>query len=238
MSGFREKAQVFLLGLMLGLLIGGGFFILKLDNYFKELSLYKTLTKDEESPKEEAESKEVKANDEKPLKKKDEAQTPLNDQEPKSDSTLAESSQPGNPSDSLFPDTLIMAEKMSQDDEIVVRKDEMLSSRAIEVVNLSANADKAGKDSLLQKVSGVREDSKGTYKVEYWKSPINYKGYKMSRNKLVLYGISSADAVSLFKIDDDIYMKHLSTVYRLAFTNDFRQFEKVSDPVVLARLNK
>ena len=42
----------------------------------------------------------------------------------------------------------------------------------------------------------------------------------------------------LFRIEDDIYMKHLNTIYRLGFSNDFKQFEKVSDPNVQARLNK
>ncbi len=43
MSNFRERSQLFLLGLMFGLLIGCGFFILKLDDYFKELSVYKSV---------------------------------------------------------------------------------------------------------------------------------------------------------------------------------------------------
>jgi hypothetical protein len=45
MSSFKEKLQVFMLGLMAGLIIAGGFFILKLDDYFKELNFYKNVVK-------------------------------------------------------------------------------------------------------------------------------------------------------------------------------------------------
>src|ERR1035437_1411750 len=45
MSSFKDKSQVFVIGLMAGLIVAGGFFILKLDNYFKELSFYKSISK-------------------------------------------------------------------------------------------------------------------------------------------------------------------------------------------------
>src|ERR1017187_5635341 len=66
MPQFKDKLQVFIMGLMLGLLIGGGFFILKLDNYFRELNFYKRIsTKQEVKQEEKSEVKpvaEVKTN--------------------------------------------------------------------------------------------------------------------------------------------------------------------------------
>nr|MDQ3047835.1 hypothetical protein [Bacteroidota bacterium] len=44
MNFFKEKSQGFILGLLVGLLIAGGFFILKLDDYFKELNFYKKVS--------------------------------------------------------------------------------------------------------------------------------------------------------------------------------------------------
>src|SRR4051812_41916314 len=41
MTGLKDKIQIFLIGLLLGILLGGSFFILKLDGYFKQLSFYK-----------------------------------------------------------------------------------------------------------------------------------------------------------------------------------------------------
>ena len=44
LSYFRDKLQVFFLGLLFGLVIGGGFFLLKMDQYVKELSFYRSIT--------------------------------------------------------------------------------------------------------------------------------------------------------------------------------------------------
>ena len=43
-SYFRDKLQVFFLGFLLGIVLGGGFFLLKFDSYIKDLSFYKSLT--------------------------------------------------------------------------------------------------------------------------------------------------------------------------------------------------
>ena len=44
MSSFKEKSQGFIIGIMVGLIVAGGFFILKLDDYFKELNFYKSVS--------------------------------------------------------------------------------------------------------------------------------------------------------------------------------------------------
>lgn len=238
MSGFRDKLQVFFLGLMLGLLIGGGFFILKLDNYFKELSFYRS-SQDEHEEKDVKEDEKIKKS--KPKKNVHEVPVAATERSAK-DSAMTSRKESRLKNDTLVfgNDSLAPIGKIADDNEIVVRKDEMTAAQTIEVINLSltANAGKNSRDSLLQQVSGIREDVKTSMRVEFWRSPLNYRGYKMTRGKIVLYGISSADPVSVFKLDDDIYLKHLGLVYRLVFTNDFKQFEKVSDPAVLSRLNK
>src|ERR1700733_11969403 len=53
MAPFKDKLQVFIMGLMLGLLVGCGFFIFKLDDYFRELNFYKHLSQRQEPVQEE-----------------------------------------------------------------------------------------------------------------------------------------------------------------------------------------
>lgn len=235
MSSFRDKLQVFFLGLMLGLLLGGGFFILKLDNYFRELSFYKSHDDSDDSKDGKKDEKQAQYNPQ-PVKKKNDGKTTSGTiGESASDSTLASNdADNASATDTLAADTslTVMDRVVPGDDEIVVKKDELLASRTLELINLDLTANAGKKDSI------AGSEPKISYKIEYWKSPINYKGYKMTRNKLVLYGISSADPVSLYRLDDDIYLKHLTAIYRLVFTNDFRQFEKVSDPSVLSKLSK
>ncbi len=140
-------------------------------------------------------------------------------------------------SDSIIFDSTSTATIVNTDD-IVVMKDELLAVKIIEVANPNSEI-KNTKDSLLQKESGVRDDSKkllGSYSVEFWQSPINYKGYKLINNKIVLFGIAKEETPQVFKLDDVIYLKLKQVVYRLDKTNNFKQFEIVKDQNLLAKI--
>jgi len=239
MSNFREKAQVFIIGLSIGLLVAGAFFILKLDDYFKELNLYKKVSQSfspappAESPeKQEAPEKTEKKPSQKPAASKAEGLT---------DSAAA----PEKTDLVMDADTLNMKSDsanaiMAAEDDIVVRKDELLLTRTLEVNNLNPTASKqAGRDSLLQKVSGIKDDKPGSrqmFNIELWASPLNYKGYKMSKYKIVLYGIPSLENVKLYKLDDVIYLKSAAMVYRLDYASDFKQYERITDEQVTNKL--
>lgn len=228
MSSFRDKLQVYFLGLLTGLVLGGGFFVLKLDDYVSRLS--KSLT--EETDKTDATDDKVttdKTDKPKPkAKTKKENYTASYSVDSTSGAaldgdTLAQDSAGGPPS--VF--------GKNDDDEIVVKKDELVSQRSVPLVDLDGNA---GKDSSLQKMSGIRDPQTKALQVEFWRSPLNYRGYKMSRSKLVLFGNEPGDEVALYKVDDEIYLKNHQGVYHLEFTGDFRQADKVNDAALLAKL--
>lgn len=232
MSNFKNKIQIFLLGLMLGLLVGGGFFILKLDDYFKELRFYKKLTERSISRQYDIEPATSKKKEERQNSSRRHNTIGLNHEN--SDAIPNQSQTDTLRLVSSKMDTSMLTEN---GEEIVVKKDELLSTKSLEVINISVPP-KSAKDSLLQQVSGVREESKTAFKVEFWQSPINYKGYKLSHNKLVLYGINSTDPFSIFQVDGDLYLKHINNVYKLHYSNDFTQFEKVNDLALITKLNK
>ena len=87
-------------------------------------------------------------------------------------------------------------------------------------------------------ISGIKNTKKSssTIRVEFWQSPINYKGYKMTKNKVVLFGINAGDVIKLFLLEDNIFIKHNQNYYKLYFTDDFKQFEKVTDLSIIAKL--
>jgi hypothetical protein len=128
----------------------------------------------------------------------------------------------------------------STPEDIVVRKDELLSTKTVEVINLNPTANRANaKDSLLQKVSGIKDDrvnSKQFFNIELWQSPLNYKGYKMSKYKIVLYGITSTDGWKVYTIDDLVYLKNATTVYKLENSTDFRAYEHITDENIISKL--
>jgi hypothetical protein len=243
MSHFKDKLQVFFLGLLLGLLLGGGFFLFKLDQYVKELSIYKSFTQHNEQSasqtgKEEQieEKKAVKPVVQIPAGHSNEL-TPSRDTAHKADKPLlAEKSI----SDSLKSSDSLAPVSANQDD-IVLKKDELLFSRSVELINISpvANNISNSKDSLAAKVAGVRDDRPSGRQfcpVEIWTSPLNYKGYKMSRTKIILYGLNDADALRLFKLDDEIYLHCGSQVFRMEYTNEFHPYEKVISENILSKL--
>jgi hypothetical protein len=237
MSSFKEKAQVFIIGLAIGLLIAGAFFILKLDDYFKELNLYKRVSTTLTTPKTKSENVEKAEESKRAVKKKEEKKV--------FESEIQTDTIPDQPAVSQIPpDTLTnksdsLYAALATDEEIVVRKDELITTRTLEIVNLSPVAKMSSKDSLMQKVSGIKEDrssGKQMINIELWSSPLNYKGYKMSKYKLVLYGLSTMDGIKLFKLDDVIYLKNASVVYRLDPVSDFKAYERITDEQVLNKL--
>jgi hypothetical protein len=236
MSSFKEKTQVFIIGILIGLVVAGGFFILKLDDYFKELNFYKTLSKTFTSEKKSEDSF-----------VKNEGTFPANENpsvsnvQKKSKAEQREVVSKDAPVMDL--DTLktngtkdSIIGNLSSEDEIVVRKDELLSTKTIEVLNLDPIAKMNAKDSLLQKVSGMKDDrsySKQFFNIEFWSSPLNYKGYKLGKYKLVLYGIPSAEALKLYKLEDVIYLISGSIIYRLEYSSDFKQYDRITDELIL-----
>lgn len=240
MDNLKKKSQVFIVGVMVGLIIAGGFFILKLDDYFKELNFYKKVaetfssaSKNNEVPvklDDIASSKEKKENDNKTKIKK----TSTGNSDIKTDYVLdADTLNAHSIKDSLRTEN-------SNPDDIVVRKDELLFTKTLEIFNLSPVASNVNpKDSLLQKVSGVNDDRMNTKQflnMEFWHSPLNYKGYKMSKYKLVLYGITSSDGIKLYKLEDVIYLKNSGMVYRLDYASDFKPYERITDESIINKL--
>jgi|ERR1051326_1273635 hypothetical protein len=230
-----NKFMIFFLGLSIGLLIGAGFFIFKIDDYISKMSFFKsapdTVVKvehDKEGQKQSANQNKTWAQNKRNSVAKDSAGN-------KNDSlkVLTQNLR----SDSLQPDSSVIHSTTTTDD-IVVKKDELVAATTIDVTNVGGAESKNPKDSLLQKESGIRDDKNPVtaYQVEFWRSPINYKGYKMLKNKIVLFGIAQGENLKLYKIEDALYMKQQQNVYRLSFTDDFRQFESVKDQSVLARI--
>lgn len=225
MARWSDKIQTFVLGLLFGVVLGGGFFLLKLDDYFKELKFYKNALRKEQADTLSQESaKPVLA------KKNNVASKPLFQEQKKN---VADSLALKQNTDSISINKL---DSIVPSEEIVVRKDEMLTAKHLEVISVSSNSN-FGKDSLLASVSGVNNPpDKTNFSIEFWQSPINYKGYKLNKNKIIIYGIPPSDELLLYKLEGNLFLKHGSFVYRLVFANDFKQFEKINDEQILAKL--
>lgn len=239
MANFKEKSQVFIIGILIGLIVAGGFFILKLDDYFKELNFYKSLSKTFSS---ETKTDETAVKKEEPVPAKNKHESAVNAKNKTSSSEeVSEKASFVMDADTLSAHALkdSVSLNLGNQDDIIVRKDELLSTKTLEVLSLDPVAKMNSKDSLLQKISGIKDDrnsSKQYFNIEFWSSPLNYKGYKLGKYKLIVYGIPSADGLKLFKFDDAIYLKSSAMVYRLDYNTDFKPYERITDEVVINKL--
>ena len=256
MSG-SNKSLLFLLGLVLGLLAGASFFIFKMDDIIKKVNLFNA-TKDTiiiqqanntEEKKNKTDIKKYIGQQSAPtgkdtshksmtsaemLAQKYSKEVPVRKVMAEADSLLRDVGTVKKDSSSAYSTARI-------NENFIVRKDELLDAKNYEVINLQQNESANPADSLLEKISGIKDTKKSilaSFKVEYWQSPINYKGYKMTKNKIVLFGIKPEDNLKLFHLDDDIFMKHNQNYYKLYFTDEYKQFEKVNDASVISRLGK
>lgn len=202
----KDKLLVFIVGVAVGLMIGVGFFIFKLDGYFSELSFYKHLSIYQGShllpnlsSKEQGTPAVVTKNNttsskQNSIPKKYEAKDTIKT------STDAISEQP----DTIFE----------------IKKDQLIATKQIELGTIAAGAI-PGKDSLNSNTQLVI--------VELWRSPINYKGYKMTKGKLILFGINEMEDLKLWKQSESTFLKLPTGTYKLENTDEFKSFEKLNE---------
>ena len=134
-------------------------------------------------------------------------------------------------------DARIMKYGVVNDDEenISILKEELIAVKNIRV-KCDADVSSSKSDSVLSEISGIQNRSGDFMMIEFWKTPLNSKGYKMSRNKLVLYGANVQD-LDVVKLDNNFYLKNNNSAYRLEYSNEFKRMEAVTEREILARLN-
>lgn len=137
------------------------------------------------------------------------------------------------------------AENPDSADQVVVRKDVLINARNIEVLDKSsATSEKSLSSQVAEKLNPQADlpeeelNSEKIYQVEVWRSPINFRGYKMIRNVLVLYGIDEPEVLKLYQLENNIYLGYQQSFYRLEKTDEFLPLNKVKDPALIAVLNK
>jgi hypothetical protein len=95
-----------------------------------------------------------------------------------------------------------------------------------------------GIDSLLtDNKSKSQNKNKNTLRVEFWKSPINYKGYKISVNKLIIFGIDQFDMISFKMMNNVLFMKYMSDYYQIDKTIDFKPLVLLNNSQLISQLN-
>ncbi len=90
---------------------------------------------------------------------------------------------------------------------------------------------------MAQKLAKVEENTNDLYFIEFWKTPLNAKGYRFTKNKILLYGFMDYANVLLYELDNSFYIKSADQVYRIFYDADFKPLERVLDSDLLAKIN-
>ncbi len=141
--------------------------------------------------------------------------------------------------DSLFLDSIIrktyfdsiMGYQRLQADTFVVQNDQLLETKSIKVIiqkSLFGSNDTSKANDYVY--------SEARYKIEFWESPIHYKGYKRSGNYVIVYGFDPETTLWWVQIDNQLYMKDKQVWHPLPATNEFAYFSNVSSAKLLNRL--
>jgi hypothetical protein len=204
----KRKIPAFVFGVSIGLIIGIGFFIFKLDDYFNKIKSAGThQIKIIEQPVKQEEEK--KAAEEKERFKINTKVSPYTNYKE---------------IDSL----------VKEDTEINLAKEELISIKSIKIIDL----DRSQKDTLAANLAGVNQTNESNlFFVEFRKTPLNSKGYRMSKNRIILYGFSDFSSLNIYKVDEVYYLKSEEQVYRVALNPDFMPMERVNNSDLLARIN-
>ncbi len=112
----------------------------------------------------------------------------------------------------------------SSNSDIKVSQDELIFAMLAYPKGVKDNFDCSTNDRLdsvlINNVHKSRND--GLY-VEFWLSPLNYKGYRLSKATLILYGFYEYNTINLRYTDDGfIELIYKEDVYFLQCTDDFK----------------
>jgi hypothetical protein len=150
------------------------------------------------------------------------------------ESNVDENSKNLNPNDSIQEPS-----KLEKSEEnIVVLSDKLIASTRLQIIESESTIILNKKDSAL--VKGGKSNTQkqvSIYAIEFWQSPLNYRGYKTQKNKIVLYGINKEEPLKLLRINEKLYLKFQNQYSIIDNRSDFHSFEKVQDQQIILQLN-
>ena len=106
----------------------------------------------------------------------------------------------------------------------------MITSRRVPIVYLEEAAEK---DSVIKDLLGIKENRPTDMIIQFWESPLGYSGYKLSRNTLVLYGLSDQFKYTVYFKGNNYYLATKELFYVLKETSDFLSFKSVDRNAIL-----
>ncbi len=161
------------------------------------------------------------------------------EEQPKANTIKVENVELTSEVDSSYADTsLVFTNEIEvdtvDDQAIVIRKDILLRTMVKKIEFLADTSSKMSvTDTLLTENLDVNPNPKTeSIEVEVWESPINFKGYKLGRGKLLLYGAQDIENIKLYDKNDTLYLLMLNNFYRLRTSEEFLPYNPLNTALI------
>ena len=82
-------------------------------------------------------------------------------------------------------------------------------------------------DTLASSLADIKPIS-NKMEIEFWESPVNYKGYRLGKDKMIVFGIINQD-IKLVMMDKDLYLITLNNLYLIKPCSDFCKLNPIRD---------
>ena len=86
-------------------------------------------------------------------------------------------------------------------------------------------------------VNNITQNDRQIARVEFWKSPVNFNGYKRQGNNIILYGLNSNENLSLVQHNKGLFLLIGSVFYCLQNTDEFESYIPEKDKQLIDELN-
>lgn len=115
-------------------------------------------------------------------------------------------------------------------EEISIRRDELIGSKRIPIIYLE---EPIKKDSIMKELLGIKESHPTDMIVQFWRSPLNFTGYKLSKNTLILYGLPEQFNYKIYYKNHLHYLSSEGFFYVIKETQEFLSYREVDKNTVL-----
>lgn len=140
--------------------------------------------------------------------------------------------------DSLFIDSVIRkmyfdsikSESNLPADTIILQNDRLIITKNINInvqKKLLMNDDSASAEYIY---------SEAKFIIEFWESPIKFRGFKRNGNHVVLFGLNPKNTTAFLLIDNILYLREKQLWYSIFNTAEFTGLTPVTSPPILLRI--
>jgi hypothetical protein len=121
-------------------------------------------------------------------------------------------------------------------EEIVVRRDELIKSIVIEATRIGKPNTNPKSDSLLNVFQGGQASNDDSYRLEFWQSPVNFRGFKLIRNGIITFGLDPEDVTKLFEFNGTLILRNGASFFKLYPTDRFMPYQRITDENTIKQL--